>query len=73
MCAKAGLKTRADTVDHTIRHKGRRDLFFDRRNLQSLCKRCHDTTKQSQERLGYSNEIGPDGLPIDPRHPFNRG
>jgi hypothetical protein len=24
------------------------------------------------EPLGYSNEIGEDGYPIDPRHPFNR-
>lgn len=71
-CAEAGAKTPADTVDHTVRHRGRRDLFFDPRNLASLCKRCHDSTKQQAEALGYSTKVDANGLPTDPRHPFNR-
>ena len=27
--------------------------------------------KQSQERRGYSTDIGEDGFPTDPKHPFN--
>ncbi len=71
MCAKAGVKTPARVVDHIKRHRGDRRLFFGG-PFQSLCKHCHDSTKQRMERLGYSNEIGADGLPVDPRHPFNR-
>jgi len=41
-------------------------------NMQSLCAHCHNSTKQSEERLGYSRGVGPDGYPIDPRHPTNR-
>jgi 5-methylcytosine-specific restriction protein A len=43
-------------------------------------KPCHDGPIQSEEatgkakrRVGYSNAVGPDGLPTDPRHPFNAG
>lgn len=39
----------------------------------SLCKACHDGRAQSIEVRGYSKEIGPDGWPIDPSHPANRG
>jgi 5-methylcytosine-specific restriction endonuclease McrA len=72
MCAEAGVKTKATTVDHVHRHRGNHSLFFDFRNTQSLCKRCHDSTKQAEEVRGYSTKIGADGLPADPRHPFNR-
>lgn len=71
MCAEAGVRTKADTVDHVVRHRGDRCLFFGG-PFQSLCKRCHDTRKQSEEKLGYSTKLGADGLPSDPRHPFNR-
>lgn len=46
-------------------------LFWDRTNWQSLCKLCHDSTKQRMEkggRLGCSDS----GLPLDPRHHWNR-
>lgn len=46
-------------------------LFWDRTNWQSLCKTCHDSTKQRMEkggRLGCSDS----GLPLDPRHHWNR-
>ncbi|WP_262568948.1 HNH endonuclease [Agrobacterium tumefaciens] len=36
--------------DHITPHKGDRDLFFDAQNLQTLCKPCHDTVKQREER-----------------------
>lgn len=71
MCAEADMRTRARVVDHVKPHRGDRALFFGG-PFQSLCKRCHDSAKQQAETLGYSTKIGPDGLPTDPRHPFNR-
>lgn len=32
----------ATVVDHIIPHKGDKDLFWDSKNWQPLCKRCHD-------------------------------
>ena len=69
-CAKHGIRTRATVAHHVDAHRGRRELFFNQRNLASACKPCHDSAASSAERLGYSTEIGADGLPIDPRHPF---
>jgi len=46
-------------------------LFWDRANWQSLCKRCHDSTKQRMEkggRLGCAES----GVPTDPNHHWNR-
>jgi 5-methylcytosine-specific restriction protein A len=57
--------------DHIKKHDGNSDLFFDAANLQTLCKRCHDSSKQSEERRGYSDRIGEDGWPVDPDHPIN--
>lgn len=32
----------ASVVDHIIPHKGDQELFWDVKNWQPLCKRCHD-------------------------------
>lgn len=49
LCGHIG--TGPDLVaDHVIPHRGDRDLFFDRGNLQCLCKSCHDSAKQREER-----------------------
>ena len=69
---RRGIVTLATIADHIEPHKGDEDLFFDPSNLESLCKHCHDSTAQSEERLGYSKEIGVDGWPIDLRHIANR-
>ncbi|TWI29726.1 HNH endonuclease [Paracoccus sulfuroxidans] len=37
-------------ADHKEPHRGDADLFWDRRNLQCLCKPCHDGEKQREER-----------------------
>lgn len=63
---------RATIADHVIPHGGDYSLFWNGR-LQSLCKPCHDTIKQAEERRGYDRAVGSDGWPSDPRHPFNRG
>ena len=73
ICAKQGLRIAATVVDHIIPHKGDPRLFWDKKNWQALCKPHHDSTKQRAEKRGYSDEIGADGLPTDPNHPFNRG
>ena len=71
MCKGEGRRTRATIVDHVKPHRGDRALFFCFGNTQSLCAPHHDRDKQSAERLGYSTAIGADGLPVDPKHPFN--
>ena len=64
---------RAAVCDHIEAHKGDEALFFAPYNLQTLHKRCHDSNKQSDEKSGYSSEIGLDGWPIDTeKHPFYR-
>ncbi|MCV0371087.1 HNH endonuclease signature motif containing protein [Filomicrobium sp.] len=68
-CRKRGHLTPATVVDHLKEHKGDPLLFFDYDNTQSLCSPCHDCAKQSEERRGFSSTIGPDGWPIDARHP----
>lgn len=40
-CSAAGRVTVATDVDHIIPHRGDRELFFDIKNLQPLCKSCH--------------------------------
>ncbi|RWP80467.1 HNH endonuclease [Mesorhizobium sp.] len=70
-CARAGVRTLAAVCDHVERHRGDRVRFY-AGPFQSLCKACHDSTKQAEERSGYSSTVGADGYPEDPRHPFNR-
>lgn len=41
----------ADLVgDHIRPHRGDRDLFFDRSNVQCMCATCHSRDKQREER-----------------------
>ena len=62
----------ATVADHIQRHAGDPEKFWTG-ELQSLCAPCHDSAKQSEERLGYSKEIGANGWPVDERHPFHAG
>ena len=64
MCTAIGLVTRATVVDHIKPHRGDQVLFWDTSNWQPLCKRCHDSRKQSLERGGNGGRaVGLDGLP----------
>lgn len=63
-------KRRFLVVDHVKPHKGDETLFFSG-PFQTLCPDDHDGVKQGQEARGYSTEVGADGIPIDPLHPFN--
>ena len=41
-CMKTKRITPATVVDHVNPHKGNEELFYDKANLQPLCKSCHD-------------------------------
>jgi 5-methylcytosine-specific restriction protein A len=41
-------------VDHIRPHRGEQSLFFDRANLQGLCKPCHDR-KTTRHDGGFGN------------------
>ncbi len=49
-CAKNGITRLATVVDHIIRHRGDKSLFWHRANWQPLCEPCHNSIKQRQER-----------------------
>lgn len=71
MCARQGRVTAATICDHVERHHGDPVKFWSG-PFQSLCKPHHDQEKQQIENRGYSSELGDDGAPLDPDHPFNR-
>ncbi len=71
-CMRDGKYVEAKVVNHIIPHRGDWRLFISIDNLESLCKACHDSEVQSEERVGFSKRIGNDGWPVDERHPFNR-
>jgi len=71
-CFSEGRIVRATVAHHRVAHHGNEALFFDPANLASSCKPCHDSAEQSTERLGFSKQIGSDGWPVDPNHPFNQ-
>lgn len=47
-CRRCGAP--AALVDHIRPHKGDQQLFWNRDNWQPLCRPCHNSAKQSQER-----------------------
>lgn len=71
-CRSRGQLRPATVCDHVTPHRGDPVAFW-RGPFASLCERCHNSAKQSEESRGYSLEIGADGYPVDPRHPFNSG
>lgn len=64
-CAEEGRVTAAEVVDHIIPHRGDPALFWDITNWQPLCKWCHDSVKQREEKSGPVKRIGPDGWPVN--------
>lgn len=72
MCLAQGQYVPATCADHIVPHRGDPDVFWFGA-LQSLCHPCHNSTKRFVEARGHSNEIGLNGLPIDPKHPFYTG
>jgi 5-methylcytosine-specific restriction protein A len=64
MCERGGRIVPAVCADHITPHRGDPKLWLG--PLQSLCKKCHASHKQSDEVIGYSKEIGEDGLAYRP-------
>ncbi|RKD61673.1 HNH endonuclease [Rhizobium sp. WW_1] len=52
-CGRFVVDTSQLVADHKIRHQGDHELFWDEGNLQTLCKHCHDSLKQREERSGF--------------------
>ena len=50
MCARLEGKTSQLVCDHIKPHRGNAAMFWNEDNLQTLCKRCHDTEKQKAEQ-----------------------
>jgi len=54
-CARCGVvdgRPRQTVADHVVPHRGCEARFWDRGNLQCLCKGCHDGAKQAEECRG---------------------
>jgi 5-methylcytosine-specific restriction enzyme A len=71
LCNAAGKLTPACVVDHIIPHKGNVELFFDLENTQSLCRTCHDGTKQKLEKTGIERGCDARGNPLSSSHHWN--
>ena len=52
MCRRLEGLSRNLVADHIRPHRGNDALFWDRENLQCLCRSCHDRDKQRLERTG---------------------
>jgi 5-methylcytosine-specific restriction protein A len=50
-CLERGRLEKAAVVDHIVPHRGDRELFWDEKNWQALCKSCHDTKTMTEDRL----------------------
>jgi 5-methylcytosine-specific restriction endonuclease McrA len=70
-CLERGAVEPATVVDHVKPHKGNWTEFVTG-ELQSLCEPRHNSVKQQIELRGYRCDVGIDGYPTDPNHPFNR-
>jgi 5-methylcytosine-specific restriction enzyme A len=70
-CLKVGKLSPSTVVHHTVRHGGDMKLFWNSRNWQGLCKQCHDSIGQSQDKGTY-NPINIDGFPENPSHHWEK-
>lgn len=70
-CTRRGQVVPASVADHVKPHNGNTNAFW-LGKLQSLCASCHDRHKRAEESRGYTDHVGLDGWPTDPRHPVNR-
>lgn len=50
ICGRIESDTSQLVGDHITPHRGDADLFWLPANVQCLCKACHDSTKQAEER-----------------------
>ena len=65
MCKAEGRTEAATVANHTKAHKGDPELFWDETNLDSLCKRHHDSDQQAFEKGGTRTlAFDDDGFPL---------
>lgn len=69
---RGSLPVEATVVDHIVAHKGDLKLFWDRKNWQALCKHCHDSHKQREEKSGGAVGCSLSGVPLDANHHWNK-
>ena len=70
---------KATCVDHTIRHRGDPELFWDEENLVALCWSCH-SSKTVKRDGGWGRKpsdiplrgTAGDGMPISKTHHWNK-
>ena len=67
LCLDAGRLEPAVEVDHRVPLSKGGDDTTD--NMQGLCKACHDI-KTAGDLNRKPKGCDPDGLPMDPRHPW---
>jgi 5-methylcytosine-specific restriction enzyme A len=71
LCMKLHRRVTVATIaDHVVPHRGDHVLFEG--PLQSVCKPCHDSVKQQQEKSGSFRGCDADGWPLDPCHPWRQ-
>jgi 5-methylcytosine-specific restriction enzyme A len=71
-CLEQGLVVEAKIADHVEPHRGDWNSFWIG-ELQSLCRKCHESGKKYQEHRGFRSDIGADGWPVDRNHPTYKG
>lgn len=49
-CKEQSRLVKAEVVDYIQPHRGDEELFWDERNWQSLCKKCHDRKTMTVDR-----------------------
>ena len=72
ICDRFGLPAAADEVDHVQPHRGDLGLFFDRSNLQALCKPCHSRKTADEVRAARDNADPPDQVKLSTFDPAAR-
>ena len=68
-CGKGRREGVRLNVDHIRPRAERPDLALSAANCMVLCYGCH-TRKTRDDARGYSLDVGADGQPADPRHPW---
>lgn len=56
-CERQGRVVIGVVCDHIVPHRGEEKLFYDRENLQTLCREC-DVEKSALERVGKVHLFG---------------
>jgi 5-methylcytosine-specific restriction protein A len=72
-CDAGRIRVRAaNVVDHDPPHRGDPAKFWDQSTWRALSKHCHDSYKQRLEKSGRIAGADAAGVPLDPRHPWNK-